>query len=161
MVDAYLPGSATTLVNRNFQLHEAVTVTGTRARAARASAQERDVRRLPLHDQHAELQSQAQFMDVAVRSQSGATPVFTPWFGALAHAIFFQPHAPWDYYFHTHVCSPKPALCTVEGDLGVVAPARRPACRHALPDHRPLAPVLGAKSTARRSPQPFTLDVRS
>ncbi len=35
---------------------------------------------------------------------------FTPWFGALAHAIFF--HAGSLDYFHTHVCGAGAANCT-------------------------------------------------
>ena len=35
---------------------------------------------------------------------------FTPYYGALAHAIFFR-QGTLDY-FHTHVCAPKASGCT-------------------------------------------------
>ena len=35
---------------------------------------------------------------------------FTPWFGALAHAIFFRAGSL--DYFHTHVCGPSTPGCT-------------------------------------------------
>ena len=35
---------------------------------------------------------------------------FTPWYGALAHAIFFR-QGSLDY-FHTHVCAPGASGCT-------------------------------------------------
>ncbi len=41
----------------------------------------------------------------------GSKPAaFTPWFGALAHAIFFRAGSL--DYFHTHVCSPGASGCT-------------------------------------------------
>ena len=47
---------------------------------------------------------------VHVTDPSGAPAHFTPWFGALAHAIFF--HKGDLAYFHTHVCAPDLAGCT-------------------------------------------------
>ncbi len=45
------------------------------------------------------------------RHGSGGKPAeFTPWFGALAHAIFFR-QGTLDY-FHTHVCAPGASGCT-------------------------------------------------
>jgi hypothetical protein len=41
---------------------------------------------------------------------AGKPAAFTPWFGALAHAIFFR-RASLDY-FHTHICSPGAVGCT-------------------------------------------------
>ncbi len=35
---------------------------------------------------------------------------FTPWYGALAHAIFFRVRTL--DYFHTHVCAPGASGCT-------------------------------------------------
>jgi hypothetical protein len=43
-------------------------------------------------------------------TRDGAPVHFTPWFGALAHAIFF--HAGTLDYFHTHVCAPGASSCT-------------------------------------------------
>src|SRR5439155_23503042 len=50
------------------------------------------------------------FMTLTVTDPQGKPATFTPWFGALAHAIFFQKGSL--DYFHTHVCSPGAAGCT-------------------------------------------------
>lgn len=49
-------------------------------------------------------------MYVTVTDPHGKPVVFKPWFGALAHAIFF--HQGRFEYFHTHVCSPGAGGCT-------------------------------------------------
>jgi hypothetical protein len=43
-------------------------------------------------------------------TRNGAPAHFSPWFGALAHAIFFR--AGTLDYFHTHVCAPGASGCT-------------------------------------------------
>jgi hypothetical protein len=53
---------------------------------------------------------QAQFVNVDVLDSHGRKVTFVPWFGALAHAIFF--HEGSLDYFHTHVCGPGAANCT-------------------------------------------------
>jgi hypothetical protein len=53
---------------------------------------------------------QAAFVDVNVVSPQGRKVSFVPWFGALAHAIFF--HEGSLDYFHTHVCGAGAANCT-------------------------------------------------
>jgi hypothetical protein len=53
---------------------------------------------------------QAQDVVVHVTCAGGKPARFTPWFGALAHAIFFR-RGSLDY-FHTHVCSPGATGCT-------------------------------------------------
>jgi len=53
---------------------------------------------------------QAQDVVVHVTEPNGKPAQFTPWFGALAHAIFFR-HGSLDY-FHTHVCAPGATGCT-------------------------------------------------
>ena len=45
-----------------------------------------------------------------VTGPNGKPAAFTPWFGALAHAIFFR-RGTLDY-FHTHVCAPGATGCT-------------------------------------------------
>jgi hypothetical protein len=62
---------------------------------------------------------QAQFVDVEVTDPHGNKPTFVPWFGALAHAIFFR--AGTLDYFHTHICSPNAPNC---GALQGVASSR-------------------------------------
>ena len=53
---------------------------------------------------------QAQVVTVHVTDPHRKAATFTPWFGALAHAIFFR-SGTLDY-FHTHVCAPGAAGCT-------------------------------------------------
>lgn len=53
---------------------------------------------------------QAQFVNVEVTDPQGRKVGFVPWFGALAHAIFF--HQGSLDYFHTHVCAPGAANCS-------------------------------------------------
>ena len=54
---------------------------------------------------------QAQFLNVEVTDSDGHKPTFVPWFGALAHAIFFR-KGTLDY-FHTHICAPNAPNCGV------------------------------------------------
>src|SRR5205807_503396 len=62
---------------------------------------------------------QAQFVNVQVTDAQGHKPTFVPWFGALAHAIFFR-QGTLDY-FHTHMCAPNAPNC---GALQGVASSR-------------------------------------
>jgi hypothetical protein len=50
------------------------------------------------------------FLTVTVAGPDGRPAAFTPWYGALAHAIFFRSGSL--DYFHTHVCSPGATGCT-------------------------------------------------
>ena len=52
---------------------------------------------------------QASLLDFTVTGPDGAPAKFTPWFGALAHAVFFR--AGTLDYFHTHVCAPGAGGC--------------------------------------------------
>ena len=52
---------------------------------------------------------QAEFLHVDVTDPNGHPVTFVPWFGALAHAIFF--HEGSLYYFHTHICAPNAPNC--------------------------------------------------
>src|SRR5436189_1582162 len=53
---------------------------------------------------------QASLMTVRVRNAAGKPARFVPWYGTLAHAIFF--HVGTLDYFHTHVCAPGATGCT-------------------------------------------------
>ena len=53
---------------------------------------------------------QPSFMTITDTDPHGKPVAFTPWYGALAHAIFFQKGTL--NYFHTHVCSPGVGGCT-------------------------------------------------
>ena len=52
---------------------------------------------------------QAGELSFTVTDPQGKPAQFTPWFGALAHAIFFQKGSL--AYFHTHVCAPGASGC--------------------------------------------------
>ena len=56
--------------------------------------------------------AQAALIDVSVRDAAGHPAEFTPWFGAMGHAIFF--HQGDLAYFHTHICAPHQAGCAVD-----------------------------------------------
>jgi hypothetical protein len=59
---------------------------------------------------HATLHAiQAQFVNVTVTDSAGRNVTFVPWFGALAHAIFFR-QGSLDY-FHSHICAPNAPNC--------------------------------------------------
>ena len=49
-------------------------------------------------------------LDFTVTDPAGKPAQFTPWFGALAHAIFFRQGS--IDYFHTHVCAPGASGCS-------------------------------------------------
>ena len=53
---------------------------------------------------------QANDLVVTVSDPQGRPARFTPWYGALAHAIFFR-RGTLDY-FHTHICAPGAVGCT-------------------------------------------------
>ena len=53
---------------------------------------------------------QAAFLSFTVTRPGGTPARFTPWYGALAHAIFFRKGSL--DYFHTHVCAPGASGCT-------------------------------------------------
>lgn len=52
----------------------------------------------------------ASLIDVTVTDPKGRPARFTPYYGALAHAIFFREQSL--DYFHTHVCTPGTPGCT-------------------------------------------------
>jgi hypothetical protein len=52
---------------------------------------------------------QAAYLTVTVTSPAAKPATFTPWYGALAHAIFFRTGTL--DYFHTHICGPQTPAC--------------------------------------------------
>jgi hypothetical protein len=102
------------------------------------------------------------FLRLNVTRPDGAPATFTPWFGALAHAIFFRSGSL--DYFHTHVCSAGMTGCTsILGPTRVTGTATRPGqLRVGV-----LVPVPGTwrlflqcKVDGRVLTAPFTLVVR-
>lgn len=108
VVDAY-PATGP----RNFQLFRWITVPGAVPRQSLPPFKATttvDGYRFTLHG-HPHLRAiQAGFLTITVRRPDGAPATFTPWYGALAHAIFFRKGSL--DYFHTHVCSPGASGCT-------------------------------------------------
>jgi len=113
---------------RNFQLFDSLRVAGAytpHMPPPFAPVDVVDGYRIALHgrpDLHA---IQAGALTITVTDPSGKPARFTPWFGALAHAIFFR-EGTLDY-FHTHVCAPGASGCTsVLGATRVVGSSSSP-----------------------------------
>jgi hypothetical protein len=96
----------------NFQLFTRVRVKGTyspKSLPPLALSQTVDGYRVTLHGAPRLRAIQPAFLSFTV-TRDGVPAHFTPWFGALAHAIFFR--AGTLDYFHTHVCAPGASGCT-------------------------------------------------
>jgi hypothetical protein len=102
------------------------------------------------------------FLNLTVTDAKGKPARFTPYYGALAHAIFFR--AGTLDYFHTHVCAPGASGCT--SSLG----GSRVTGRSSTPGKLRvgvLVPVAGTwrlflqtRADGRVITAPFTLEVR-
>jgi hypothetical protein len=105
---------------------------------------------------------QANFLTLRVTRPDGTPAVFTPWFGALAHAIFFQ--AGTLTYFHTHVCSARTSGCTsVLGGSRVTGAQTQPGMLRIgvlLPVGGTWRLFLQCKVDGHVLTAPFTLTVR-
>jgi hypothetical protein len=112
VIDVY-PASVDQQVNSNFQLFENVRVAGMytpKPLPATSTVAEAGGYRFTLHGANNLEAIQAQLVTVDVTGPHGEKPTFTPYYGALAHAIFFR-QGSLDY-FHTHVCAPGVSGCT-------------------------------------------------
>jgi hypothetical protein len=85
---------------------------------------------------------QARFLHINVTDPNGKPTQFVPWFGALAHAIFFR-QGSLDY-FHTHICAPNAPNC---GSLPGVAASR--VTGHATPGKLTVGVLLPIAGTWR------------
>jgi hypothetical protein len=97
----------------NFQLFHNLRVAGAYRPAplpTPASAVTAGGYRFTLHNASHLKAIEAQSVVVDVTGPTGKPARFSPWYGALAHAIFFR-SGTLDY-FHTHVCSPGASGCT-------------------------------------------------
>ena len=125
LVDAY-PALGGAL--RNFQLHAGVRVGGAfrPLRLPPFAASERvDGYRVTLTGARGLHALEPAHVSVSVRDPSGRPVRFTPWYGALAHAIFFRAGSL--DYFHTHVCGPSTPGCTsILGGARVVGRSTSP-----------------------------------
>jgi len=98
---------------RNFQLFRWITVGGKAAPPAPAptgSTVTVGGDRFVLRSKPRLRAIEAAFLKFSVTDRNGRPARFTPWFGALAHAIFFREGTL--AYFHTHVCGPAATGCT-------------------------------------------------
>jgi hypothetical protein len=109
IADAYVPSD----VLPNFQLFKDIVVSGrstTKPLGAYKPVVEAGGYRVVGPRRAPRLRAiQAAFLKFRVTDAAGKPARFVPWFGALAHAIFF--HAGTLDYFHTHVCSPGATGC--------------------------------------------------
>jgi hypothetical protein len=109
VVDAY-PASGP---QPNFQLFDSLRVAGSytpKPLPPYSSTANVDGFRVTLHGKPNLHAIQAAFLKATVTDPDGKAATFTPWFGALAHAIFFRKGSL--DYFHTHVCAPGASGCT-------------------------------------------------
>ena len=161
LVDVYpnLPG-----IQPNFQLFRNVTVSGAYHPATLPPFKAHQV----VDGYHFDMTShpkihaiQAVFLHVNVTDPHGRPVHFTPWFGALAHAIFFQKGTL--NYFHTHVCAPDAPNC------GSIGGTRTVSGSSSAPGKLTLGVLLPVPGTWRLFVQmrahgrvitaPFTLDI--
>jgi hypothetical protein len=110
VVDAYprLPGAL-----RNFQLFRWITVgrpPPDKPLPAFAASEKVGGYRFSVEGRPALKAVTAAFLTIDVADAQGRPARFTPWYGALAHAIFFR-QGSLDY-FHTHVCAAGATGCT-------------------------------------------------
>ena len=150
---------------RNFQLFTSLRVAGRYApQKLPAFARVADVAgfRFALRGRPRLRAIQAGFLTVTVTAPNGKPARFTPWFGALAHAIFFRAGSL--DYFHTHVCAPGASGCTSAlGGATVTGRSSSPGVLRV----GVLVPVAGVwrlflqcRADGRVLTAPFTLTVR-
>jgi hypothetical protein len=123
LIDAY---PAAKNAPKNFQLHRDVRVAG-RFRPQPlppfSPQQTVDGYRIALQAPKQLHAIEPATMTATVTDPSGKPVVFKPWFGALAHAVFFRAGSL--DYFHTHVCGPSTPGCT--SVLGATTVTGKPA----------------------------------
>jgi hypothetical protein len=116
VIDAYpnVASSAGVLTAQsNFQLFDKMDVAGTyRPQPLQALKQTVvvDGFRFRLQSKSKLKAIEAAFLTITVTDPQGRPARFTPYYGALAHAIFFRAESL--DYFHTHVCAPGASGCT-------------------------------------------------
>ena len=109
VVDAYPQLSG---LQRNFQLFAKLRASGTPRPVPLPPFKATDVvdgYRISLNGKPNLQAIQAALITATVTDPQGHAATFTPWYGALAHAIFFR-RGSLDY-FHTHVCAPNASGC--------------------------------------------------
>ena len=150
---------------RNFQLTRWITVPGTAPQQPLPPFRPTvtvDGYRFALQGMPRLRAVQANFLTLRVTRPNGTPATFTPWIGALAHAIFFR--AGDLSYFHTHVCSAQTTGCTsLLGGTRVVGSQTKPGVMRVgvlLPVGGTWRLFLQSKVDGRVLTAPFTLNVR-
>lgn len=161
VVDAY-PAESGPL--RNFQLFRWLTASGKPVSQPLPPFRPTvtvDGYRLTLHNPPALHAIKPAFLNLTITRPDGRPAVLTPWFGALAHAIFFRAGAL--DYFHTHVCAAGVSGCTsVLGPTRVTGRVTRPGRLRVgvlLPVGGTWRLFLQCKVDGRVLTAPFTLSV--
>jgi hypothetical protein len=161
VIDAYPANSGP---QPNFQLFSTLHVAGKyvpQPLPPLSTTQTVDGFRFTLHGRPSLHAIQAAELSFTVTAPDGSPARFTPWFGALAHAIFFRKGSL--DYFHTHVCAPGASGCTsVLGGAQVTGTSATPGKLHV----GVLVPVSGVwrlflqcKVNGHVLTAPFTLTV--
>jgi len=150
---------------RNFQLFRWITVPGRAVHAPLPPFRPAvmvDGYRFALSGRPKLHSVQANFLTLHVTRPDGSAATFTPWFGALAHAIFFRSGSL--DYFHTHVCSARTSGCTsVLGATRITGTQTRPGQLRVgvlLPIGGTWRLFLQCKVDGHVLTAPFTLNVR-
>jgi hypothetical protein len=102
------------------------------------------------------------YVNATVVDAAGRPVTFVPWYGALAHAIFFRKGSL--DYFHTHVCTPNATGCTsILGGTRAVGRSSKPGRLNVVV----LVPLPGTwrlflqfQANGKVLTAPFTLRVR-
>ncbi len=162
LVDAYPAAKG---APRNFQLHDDLRVEGTyrpKPLPPFTPHVDADGYRVTLHGPSRIRPIEATTLTAIIRDPTGKPVRFRPWFGALAHAIFFRKGSL--DYFHTHVCGPNTPGCTsVLGGATVTGRPSGPGQLHVgvlLPLAGEWRLFLQFQDRGRIVTAPFTLQVR-
>lgn len=101
-------------------------------------------------------------LKITVTAPNGKPAPFDVWYGALAHAVFFQKGT--RAYFHTHVCGPNTPACTsILGQPTIKGTSTKPGVLHAgvlLPGSGTWELFLQFKTNGKILTAPYTLQVR-
>ncbi len=150
---------------RNFQLFAVITAPGTAPRTPLGAFHRTAVvsgYRFTLKNRPRLRAISPAFLTLDVTRPDGTPATFTPWFGALAHAIFFRAGSL--DYFHTHVCSAGMTGCTsVLGSTRITGTATKPGELRVgvlLPVPGTWRLFLQCKVDGRVLTAPFTLVVK-
>ena len=163
LIDAY-PKKANGPVP-NFQLFSAIRVAGAYRPQPLPGPSASDTvggYRITLHGTPRLHAVEPALLDFTIVGPSGAPARFAPWYGALAHAIFFRSGSL--DYFHTHVCAPGATGCaSVLGGARVTGTSATPGTLHVgvlLPVSGRWRLFLQCRVGGRVLTAPFTLQVR-